>query len=341
MTRLMQFMAGQAHGGAEAFFERLAAALARAGETQRLVIRHDVARAARLRAAGCDIIEAPFGGRLDLRTRPILRGAIAAFAPQVVLSWMSRAASACPAGEFTHVGRLGGYYDLKYYRGCHHLIANTRDIADYILRGGWPAERVHYLPNFAAHETAPPVARARLGAPADAPLGLALGRLHHNKGFDVLLDAVAQVPRFYLWLAGEGEERAALEARAQRLGLGSRVAFLGWRDDVAALFASVDMLISSSRHEPLGNVVIEAWAAGVPVIAAASAGPRALIRDGETGLLVPPEDAGALAAALLRLSGDRALRLRLAAAGREVWAAEFAEAPVVARYRDFLGSVRR
>ena len=341
MTRLMQLMAGQAHGGAEAFFERLAIGLQRAGEAQRLVIRQDGPRAARLRTAGCDVIEAPFGGRLDLRTRPLLRSAIAAFAPEMVLSWMSRAASACPSGDFTHVGRLGGYYDLKYYRGCHHLVANTRDIADYIRRAGWPAERVHYLPNFAAQENSPPLPRTGLATPEDAPLALALGRLHRNKGFDILLDAVAQVPRVHLWLAGEGEERAALESQAARLGIAGRVGFLGWRDDVAALFASADMLVSSSRHEPLGNVVIEAWAAGVPVIAAASAGPRALIRDGETGLLVPPEDAGALAAALRRLAADRDLHARLAAAGREAWAAEFAEPRVVALYRDFLGSVRR
>jgi glycosyltransferase involved in cell wall biosynthesis len=340
MMRLMQLMAGQPHGGAEAFFERLAIALERAGETQRLVIRHDTARAARLRTAGCDVVEAPFGGRLDLRTRPALRGALASFAPHVVLSWMSRAASACPSGDFTHVGLLGGYYDLKYYRSCHHLVANTRDIADYILRAGWPAERVHYLPNFAAHERVPPLPRAGLATPEDAALALALGRLHRNKGFDILLDAMAQVPRLHLWLAGEGEERAALEARAARLGIADRVAFLGWRDDVAALLGAADMLVSSSRHEPLGNVVIEAWAAGVPVIAAASAGPRALIRDGESGLLVPPENAEALAAALRRLAADRDLRARLAAAGRAAWAAEFAEPRVVALYRDFLATVR-
>jgi glycosyltransferase involved in cell wall biosynthesis len=110
---------------------------------------------------------------------------------------------------------------------------------------------------------------------------------------------------------------------------------------VAALLAAADMLVSSSRHEPLGNVVIEAWAAGVPVVAAASEGPSVLIRDGDTGFLVPPENADALAAAMQRLAGDRALRTRLAEAGRAAWAAEFSEARVVALYRDFLATVRR
>ena len=341
MTRLLQAMAGQPHGGAEAFFERLAIALAHAGETQRLVNRTDPARSARLRGAGLDVAEAPFGGPLDFRTRPLFERAIAAFQPSVVLTWMSRASAACPAGDFVQVGRLGGYYDLKYYRSCQHLVANTRDIVAHIVQGGWPKERVHYLPNFVAEARAAPVARASLATPEDAPLALALGRLHPNKGFDVLLEAVAKLPRLYLWLAGEGDERAPLEARARALGIEARVRFLGWRDDVPALLAACDVLAVASRHEPLGNVVLEAWAAEVPVVATASAGPAALIRDGETGLLVPIEDADALAAALRRVAEDRGLRTGLAAAGHAAFAAEFAEPRVVALYRDFLAGVRR
>jgi glycosyltransferase involved in cell wall biosynthesis len=88
-------------------------------------------------------------------------------------------------------------------------------------------------------------------------------------------------------------------------------------------------------------VVLEAWAAGVPVVATASAGPAALIRDGETGLLVPIEDADALAAALRRVGEDRGLRTTLAAAGHAAFAAEFAAPRVVALYREFLAGVRR
>jgi len=341
VTRLLQAMAGQPHGGAEAFFERLAIALGRAGETQQLVIRTDPARSARLRGAGLDVVEVPFGGPLDFRTRPLFERAIAAFGPTVVLTWMSRASAACPAGEFAQVGRLGGYYDLKYYRSCHHLVANTRDIAAYVVRNGWPRERVHYLPNFVHAARTAPVARASLQTPADAPLALALGRLHPNKGFDVLLAAVAELPRLHLWLAGEGDDRAPLEARARALGIADRVRFLGWRHDVPALLAACDVLAVASRHEPLGNVVLEAWAAGVPVVATASAGPAALIRDGESGLLVPIEDADALAAALRRVIEDRGLRTALAAAGEAAVAAEFAEPRVVALYREFLAGVRR
>lgn len=341
MTRLIQAMAGAPHGGAEAFFERLVVALDRAGETQHVLIRRDAARAERLRRAGLAPVELAFAGRLDWPTRTRFRREITAFGPEIVVTWMSRATAACPGGGFVHVGRLGGYYDLKYYRRCDHLVGNTRDIVAYAVKGGWPAARVSYLPNFVSAVRAAPVARASLATPADAPLALALGRLHANKGFDVLIAALAQVPALHLWLAGEGPERQSLARAAAALGVGARVHFLGWREDAAALLAAADFLVCPSRHEPLGNVVIEAWAAGVPVVAAASAGPRVLLRDEETGLLVPVEDQAALARAMARLGADAALRRRLAAAGAEAYAAEFSEARVVALWRAFLARVAR
>ena len=188
--RLLQTIAGARHGGAEMFFERLAIALQRADIEQRLVIRREPERAARMCAAGIEVLEMPFGGMLDFRTRPGLRRAIKDFKPQVVLSWMNRATKFTPRGDFVHAARLGGYYDLKYYKACDHLIGNTRGIVDYIRNSGWPAERAHYLPNFVSVTHAAPVSRASLATPDDVPLALALGRLHPNKGFDVLIEAI-------------------------------------------------------------------------------------------------------------------------------------------------------
>jgi glycosyltransferase involved in cell wall biosynthesis len=331
--RLLQAMAGARHGGAEAFFDRFVLAMGRAGQQQLAVVRHGE-RAARLAAAGIETRTLRFGGPLDLLTPWRFRCLLRDWRPDVVLTWMSRATSACPRGEFVHVARLGGYYDLRRYRGCDHLVGNTRDIVAWMVRQGWPAERAHYLPNFVAVDEATPLPR-----PAGATLALALGRLHRNKAFDVLIDAVAAVPSLHLWIAGAGPERAALEAQAAPLG--SRVRFLGWREDAGALLATADLLVCPSRHEPLGNVVIEAWAARRPVVAAASVGPAALVEDGETGLLVPVDDAPALAAALTRLAGDAALAARLAAGGRRAYEAEFTEGAAIARWRDFLESVAR
>ncbi|MDA8232149.1 MAG: glycosyltransferase [Magnetospirillum sp.] len=344
MIRLLQAMAGAPHGGAEAFFERLALALARAGLPQRVLIRANPKRAGMLRAGGVDVMELPFGGALDLLTRWGFRRAVADFHPDVVLTWMSRATRFCPPpsrrlGRFVRVGRLGGYYDLKYYRHCDHLIGNTRDICDWIVAQGWAPERVHHVPNFVDEEAQEALPRQTFGTPADAPLVLALGRLHPNKAFDVLITAIAVVPGPHLWIAGEGPLQTELEGLAARLGVSDRVHFLGWRDDVPALFASADIFVCPSRHEPLGNVVIEAWAQGVPVIAAASQGPSQLIEDNVDGVLVPVDDAAALAIALRRMMFERGLAENIAAAGRKTYEARFTEAAVVARYLEFLHKV--
>jgi glycosyltransferase involved in cell wall biosynthesis len=336
--RLLQAIGGARHGGAEEFFLRLALALHRAGQDQLVLLRHE-SHAETLRQAGIAVQVLPFGGMLDLATGRGFRRAVAAYRPSIVLTWMSRASRLCPRGEFVHVARLGGYYDLKYYRGCDHLVGNTRDIVANMIAQGWPADRAHYLPNFVDAAPAGPVPREKLGTPADVPLALALGRLHENKAFDVLLAAVALVPRLHLWLAGTGDLAVALERQARDLGIADRVRFLGWREDVAALLAAADMVVVPSRREPLGNVVIEAWAAGRPVVAAASVGPRVLIADGDNGLLVPVDDPSALAAALARLADDGMLRDHLAAGGRTAYEAEFTEPAVVARYQDFLAEI--
>ena len=342
-VRVLQAMAGAEVGGAEAFFMRLCTALAASDVEQRAVIRRHPVRAGGLRRSGVPTREVAFGGGLDFFTRRHFADEIASFKPDVVLTWMNRATRFCPRPtrrrRFVHAARLGGYYNLKYYRRCHHLIANTNGIADYLRAQGWPGERVHHLPNFVSAKPAPAALRSDTHTPDDAPLLLAIGRLHRNKAFDVLLAALSELPDSTLWLAGSGPEEAALKACAAACGVEKRVRFLGWRDDVAALFAAADVFVCPSRHEPLGNVVVEAWAHGVPVVATASAGPRELIEDETSGLLVPIDDAAALAAGVRRVLGDDDLRGQLIAAGTAAFDAGFTEAAVVERYRAFFDAI--
>jgi glycosyltransferase involved in cell wall biosynthesis len=332
-------MAGAAMGGAEAYFVNLALAFKRAGIDQRLAIRRNPARAAALQAGGLAALELRFGGGLDFFTRPALRRALREYRPHLVLSWMSRASVLVPPGPYAHVGRLGGYYNLKYYRHCQHLVANTRDIARHCRDGGWAEDRVHYVPNFVSWSPRTPEPRARHGTPDGAPLLLALGRLHPNKAFDVLLAAMARLPRAWLWLAGEGPERAALERRAAELGVASRVRWLGWRDDREALFAAADVCVVAARAEPFGNVVLDAWAAEIPLVAAAAAGPAAYVRDGESGLLAPVGDHEALARAVQGVLDAPELRRRLVAGGRAALRAEFTEAAVMPRWLDLFAQI--
>lgn len=334
--RLLQLMAGAPEGGAETFFTRLAVALQSTPVAQHLVIRPEPGREDKLRRAGISLATAPFGGRFDLATRRILKREVRSFRPDVVLTWMNRATAFCPRpddeGGFRHIGTPRGYYDPKYYRRCDHLVVTTDDLSRYYLDRGWPADRLSVIPNFAPFEPLPAISRTALDTPADARVLLGLGRLHPNKAFDTLLAALVGLPDDFLWIAGTGPQEEELQSLARQLGVAERVRFLGWRDDAAALLAAADVFVCSSRHEPFGNIVIEAWMYGTPIVAAASEGPAALIEDGVTGLLVPVDDPSAMAAAISRLADAPALAAGLAEAGRRQYECRYTEGKILPTY---------
>lgn len=321
-------------GGAETYFLDLIAALAGDGVAQAAAIRANANREAALARLDVPTGVFRFGGPLDLLTRPKLKSFAARSDVKLALAWMNRAARHAPAGPWARIGRLGGYYNLKYYKGFDELVANTEDIAEWVVGQGWPAGKVRYIPNFAL---APPdeaaADRAQLDTPEDVPLLLAMGRLHEAKAHDVALEALAKVPDAYLWIAGAGALEAKLKAMAQALGVAPRVRFLGWRTDPSALYRAADICVFPSRYEPLGNVVIQSWAHGLPVVAAASQGPAALIRHEEDGLLTPIDDAGALAQNINRLIADPMLCIRMVQNGSERVEAEFSPTAVVGQWR--------
>ena len=339
--RVLQAMAGAEYGGAEAFFERLILALHKEGVEQKALIRKNPGRAERLRTGGVDPVQLPFGNKFDFKTGWIFKKQIRTFKPDIVLTWMNRATDKCPVGDFVHVARLGGYYDLKYYQACDHLVGNTRDIVGYLARRGVGEERVHYLPNFVSEKKGQPIGRKKLHTPRDVPLIVALGRLHANKAFDTLFRAVQRLSDVYVWLAGEGPEKDTLETLSEELGVRPRIRFLGWRNDVENLLASADLFVCPSRHEPLGNVVLEAWAQGLPVIAADSIGPGTLIEHLKNGMLTPVDDHRSMAEAIRHMLKNQAERERMAKAGRDVFRASFTEAAVVQAYLDFFRKVMR
>ena len=332
--RIAHLMAGAPAGGAELFFERLCAASHQAGDHILPVIRRDQARAARLRADGLRPAQLRFGGPFDLVTGPRLRATLNRFRPDIAVAWMGRAARFAPAGDWLLAGRLGGRYDLARFRRCSHLIANTRNLVDWIASQGWPRARIHHLPNFAPDLAG--AAPAALPTPDGAPIVLALGRLHPNKGFDIAIRALPRTPDVHLVIAGDGPERDALLALAAREGVASRLHLLGWRHDTAALLAAATILVCPSRREPLGNVILEAFSASRPVLAAAADGPRELIAPERNGLLVPIDDPGALADAVARLLDDRALAARLARQARLDYERHHAPDIVLAAWRDGL-----
>lgn len=158
--------------------------------------------------------------------------------------------------------------------------------------------------------------RALGGAPA-RPIVLTLARLDPQKGLSDLLEAAAMVPDTNFVLAGEGRERMRLEDMARTLGIDRRVLFLGHREDVPELLAACDLFVLPSLYEGLPVSVLEAMAAGKPVIATAIGGTEEAVSNGETGLLVPPRNPPALAVAIRSVLSDPLLARRLGLAGRE------------------------
>ncbi len=149
----------------------------------------------------------------------------------------------------------------------------------------------------------------------------------------------------YLWLAGDGPERARYEALAATLACTDRVRFLGWRTDRKSLLAACDVCALPSRYEPFGTVIPEAWSMHRPLVATRAAGASHYVTDGDTGLLCPIDDVPALAAALFTAITDTALRDRLAAAGHAAYQANFERAHVIdtllATYRTAIAAGRR
>ena len=346
--KLLQAMAGSAFGGVEEFFVKCAEAFEENGVIQRAYINQNAPINKRLRAVDVETITLPFGRLGDWKSVPYLAAEIDIFRPDISLTWKKRATVLCgKASRFAehraiNIGRLDGYSNIKSFKNCDHLIAVTPDIVKFAVGNGWPADKIHYLPNFPVNDPGNKIPRSVLGIPnEEAPLLLGAGRLVPEKSFDILLHAMAMKPleSVFLLLAGDGHERNFLMKQAQDLGIASRVRFLGWRKDISDLMASADIFVCPSSTESFGIVVVEAWASRMPIIACASKGPAWLIRDGQDGLLTPNNDAEALAKSIFRVINNPDLGRILAASGRQGFESEFSKSVIMKRCLDLFSDL--
>ncbi len=296
---------------------------------------------------------APALARLLRRERPDLFHAH--MSSPVACKWGLAAAVAARVPAVLGTVQVGGYeppsrsayWQLRaLVRGVDRYLAVSRDIAvELVEQLGWPEEKIEVSYNAVdlqrVEVAAPAGLREQLGGSETRPLVLTPARLDAQKGHRVLFEAIAQVPDAVFVLAGEGPEREPLEALASRLGIDERVRFLGRRDDVPQLLASCDLFALPSLYEGSSLAVLEAMAAGAPIVSSAIGGTDELIEDGGSGLLVPPGNAEALAAALRRALDDPDLRASLAARARERVERDLTRERMAARvtgvYRELLG----
>jgi glycosyltransferase involved in cell wall biosynthesis len=207
-------------------------------------------------------------------------------------------------------------------RLCRWIVAVADATHAALVAQGYPAARTVTVHN--GIETREPAHPASLEPPPAGPVLVEIGRLCDVKGQRELIAALALLERddVTVLLAGEdieanGAYRLRLEREARKLGVDDRVRFLGRRDDVPSLLASADALVLPSWIEGLPLVVLEAMAAGVPVVASAVGGTPEVVVDGETGSLVPPRDVPALARAIDALLADPEQARRFGEAGRQ------------------------
>ena len=225
-------------------------------------------------------------------------------------------------------------------RHAFHVFCPSAWLRDLAISWGLDRDRVSVLPNPTplAADLRPRDELKRELSLNGATLAFA-GRLTAQKSLEVALEAVAQSDGVRLLVAGEGDERPRLERRAQELGLGDRVRFLGAqpRSRVVELLAAADAMILSSSWENFPHTVVESLAAGTPVVATATGGVAEVVEDGVNGLLVPAGDPAALAQAVRRYFGDAELRERLRAAAAPS-VAKYAPERVFARLEEVLAA---
>ena len=188
-----------------------------------------------------------------------------------------------------------------------------------------PHERASLVPNGIDLEqfraaAASPQHRLVLGLPPKGQLIGCVGNLRVEKNHQLGLQALARLANkeneIHLILCGDGDQRSKLECLAQSLCIADRVTFLGFRLDVPEILAALDLVLLPSSYEGLPISVLEAWASSKPIVATAVSGIEELVRDGEDGMLVPPNDPDQMAVMISRVLGDRALAGKLSAAGQ-------------------------
>ncbi|HEX5436716.1 MAG TPA: glycosyltransferase family 4 protein [Gemmatimonadaceae bacterium] len=315
-----------------------------------------------LRTGGVPVTPLTVPGRAYLRERTVvsalcreLRPDVVhthGYRPDVIASWAARS-TGIPTVTTVHGFTGGGLRNRAYerlqqraFRRFAAVVAVSRPLASHLLHAGVSRERLHVLPNAYQADGAfldRPAARAALQLPAQGFRVGWVGRLSREKGPDVLVDAIAQLddlPDLGVSIVGHGREWDAVHARAVASGAADRITWHGIVPDAGRLFRAFDVLVVSSRTEGTPMVVLEAMAAGVPLVVTRVGGIPDVLGD-DDARLVASEDVAALATAIRAVHADPASAATRAAAARHRLASQFAVDPWLAQYEAIYQQVQR
>lgn len=321
-------------GGAERFYVNLVNALAKRKVEQISIIRPNRGWRKQIENS-TQIIESHFRNfsidkiLLPLRVKKIAKE----WQPDAMMAWMPRGAKLMPNySKAMRLARLGDYpANLKHFGNIDVLVCNTPGIADCVKQLGW-TKGVEVISNFTNTKPAKPINRAKYDTPKNAFVIVSMGRFVKIKGFDVLISALADTKDAYLWILGDGVEEENLKAQAEALGIENRIRWMGWQKDPAPFLAVSNVFAMPSSHEPLGNVVLEAWAQKVPVVSTKSQGPMWFMEDSTNGLMVDIGDAKGFANAFTKIKKSKTLAKKIVKGGTKTLNDRFSEEAICNQY---------
>ncbi|MDQ2839843.1 MAG: glycosyltransferase family 4 protein [Acidobacteriota bacterium] len=233
---------------------------------------------------------------------------------------------------------LYGCVDRFILRSYASIVVVSEGVREYLLRAGVRPSKINMVRNgidLRVFEHASPVLKQELGWDSYPLVGL-VGRLSEEKGVDVFLASAVEVlsrladTKFVV--VGDGPDRAQLDALVDALGIRNSVHMLGRRDDMPAVYASLDVMVSSSRREGLPMAILEGMASRLPVVATAVGGVPTIVLNGKTGLLVPAAEPALIAAGIVELLQNAADRERLGAGARRLVEDEFSAQRMTSDY---------
>ena len=339
--RIVQLMLGKGFGGAERSFVDITNVLSKQGHELLVIVNSRGICWPKIdKRPNVSLVSISCLGVWDRLAGLTIYRHLKRFSPQIVHAHLARASaiggkSARKLGIAT-VAKTHNLINPKYYRFIDRIVSTTNAQQRHLLDNGVQKNRLCLIPNFS---TAPSVSEAELRERQQRQgqrkfVLRGAGRLVYKKGFDVMLEAIFILKALNLWLhveiAGDGPEKPELLALTRKLGLEREVSFLGWKENIVDFIKGADLFLLPSREEPFGVVLLEAMAAGTPIIATRTQGPEEIFQNGG-GITCGVDNPGELAKAIRRALSSP-VRWEMALDARQIYRDKYSSEVVVEQY---------